>query len=250
METLKDSKPLFSGVLHTDRSAGTTPEEIDKRIVEMQQARDAIMARQATAEANRVLQEQNDDLKRLFELRKGLKELDEAIKISGKLELSDAVKLAKQRTVTIEEITALENKYGYDVEQDGNGLTELKGSAKSVWPTVAKIALLLFVCWGIVVQSEYYILAKYPGAATYNVVSFQKVLFGFSVFNAAIVAVIIAFSMFIPGVGRYFNPFNRDELDFFTDFKNLTEWQRNIIALSLFAVLLLSFVLTVSGKLD
>ncbi len=244
METLKDSKTPFSGVLHPK-----TPEELDIEIAQMQQTRDALRARRETTEAQRVLEQQNADLQRLYELRKGLKELDEAIKISGKLELSEAVKLAKQRTITIEEIEALEQKYGYDAEQSDPEFSVLK-SATSVWPTVAKIVLLLFACWGIVVYSGNYILDKYPGAAIYNAVSFQKVLFGFSVFIAEIVGVIVALSMFFPGLGKYFNPFNRDQLDFFTDFKNLSEWQRNVISLSLFFALLLAFVLTVSGKLD
>lgn len=123
-------------------------------------------------------------------------------------------------------------------------------ASSAVLLTSLKIASLLIVCWVIVLFSGDWIIAKYPNAAIYNEVSFQKVLFGFSVFIGGFVSVIIALNVFFPGFGKYFNPFNHNSLDFFDDFQTLSPWQRNIISIALFFCLLFAFVLIAGGKLD
>ena len=190
-------------------------------------------------------------MQKLFESRKELRKLDNVTRLSGKLDLEQALKLTEKRDEIVREIEAIEAKYG--IAQPQTTIEELPEKAKevmSVWPTVAKIAGLLLTCWGIVLYSGDWILEKYPNAAIYNDVSFQKVLFAFSVFIAGIAAVIVSLTVFFPGLGRYFNPFNREQLDFYNDFKSLNEWQRNLISIALFFALLLAFVLTVGGKLD
>lgn len=122
--------------------------------------------------------------------------------------------------------------------------------SKGVLITVAKIALTLIVCGLAVLYSGDWIDAKYPGAAIYNEVSFQKIVFGFSVFITGFVCVIMGMNAFFPGFGKYLNPFNKHGLDFYEDFKQLNEWQRNIISLALFAVLFLGFLWIATGKLD
>lgn len=123
-------------------------------------------------------------------------------------------------------------------------------SPKGVLATVLKITSVLALCGWAVLASGDWIEGKYPGAAIYNEVSFQKILFGFSVFVTGFVSVIMGMNAFFPGFGRYLNPFNHHGLDFFEDFKTLSEWQRNIISLALFAVLFLGFLWIATGKLD
>lgn len=122
--------------------------------------------------------------------------------------------------------------------------------SKAVLLTVAKIAVVLVACCVAVLYSGDWIDAKYPGAAIYNEVSFQKILFGFSVFITGFVCVIMGMNAFFPGFGKYLNPFNHHGLDFYEDFKQLNEWQRNCISLALFAVLFLGFLWIATGKLD
>jgi hypothetical protein len=241
MEKQPITNTPFSGVTH-----GRTTEELDREISEKIAEREAIAERQRAAQATKQLQEQNADMQRIRELQKGLKELDDIIRLPGKLTIEDAVMLRRKRAETVDEITALEEKYGVSVLPDENETP----ARQSAWPTIVKVVSLLVACWGIVVYSGNWILDKYPGAAIYNAVSFQKVLFGFSVFIAEITGVIIALVIFFPGMGRYFNPFNRDQMDFFNDFKQLTEWHRTLVSIFLFFALLLAFVMTVSGKLD
>ena len=113
-----------------------------------------------------------------------------------------------------------------------------------------KFAVIIGLCSWAVIESDDWILDEYPQANVYNEVSFQKILFGFAVYIGAFGAAIVAFAMFFPGFGRYFNPFNNSNLDFFEDFKTLDTWKRNVIGFGLFAVLFLGFVLIVVGKLD
>lgn len=122
--------------------------------------------------------------------------------------------------------------------------------SKGVLITVLKIAMTLVICGMAVLYSGDWIDAKYPGAAIYNEVSFQKIVFGFSVFITGFVCVIMGMNAFFPGFGKYLNPFNHHGLDFYEDFKQLNEWQRNIISLALFAVLFLGFLWIATGKLD
>lgn len=122
--------------------------------------------------------------------------------------------------------------------------------SKGVLVTVLKIVGVLALCGWAVLASGDWIEGKYPGAAIYNEVSFQKILFGFSVFITGFVSVVMGMNAFFPGFGKYLNPFNHHGLDFYEDFKQLDEWQRNIISLALFAVLFLGFLWIATGKLD
>lgn len=150
------------------------------------------------------------------------------------------------------DIDEIELKYGLKPTEENTvpAMLEETVSSTGILMTTLKIASLLIICWGIVLYSGDWIIAKYPNAAIYNEVSFQKVLFGFSVFIGAFVSVIIALNVFFPGFGKYFNPFNNNSLDFFDDFKTLSSWQRNVISLFLFFCLLFAFVLIAGGKLD
>lgn len=226
-------------------------EDIDKQIEELKSISEAKKKRELAAEEDRLKKDRESSLQYLENYRNELNELDEVMKLAGKLGLDEARKLSKQRTVLEQNIVAIEKKLGFNQMSAEPEISEEKPKqAPTVWPTVSKILGLLFACWAIVIYSGDWILEKYPNAAIYNDVSFQKVLFGFSVFIAAIASVILALSVFFPGLSKYFNPFNRDQLDFFNDFQSLSPWQRNIISAALFTALLLAFVLTVSGKLD
>jgi len=228
-----------------------TPEEIDKKADQLKAAAQALRDKQKASEDARLSQERDGDMKKLFATREELRKLENVTKLSGKLDLDQALKLTEKRDELLSEIEAIETKYG--IAQPTQAAEELPVkmvAQTTVWPTVAKIVGLLLFCWGIVLYSGDWILEKYPNAAIYNDVSFQKVLFAFSVFIAGISTVIVSLTVFFPGFGKYFNPFNRDNLDFYNDFKSLSEWQRNIISIVLFSILLLAFVLIVGGKLD
>lgn len=221
-------------------------EDLNSEIRRLQAIASKQMQEQEHKRAEKLEREKAADLDTLASLKAEVAELNAAAQLSGKLSLDEARKLSKQRTTLECVIAEIETKYG--LNQDVAAAPIRKGV--SVWPTVAKIVLLLAACWGIVIYSGDWILDKYPNAAIYNDVSFQKVLFGFSVFIAGIASVIVALAVFFPGLGKYFNPFNQYEFDFFNDFQKLSEWQRNVIAIALFFCLLLAYVLTVSGKLD
>lgn len=228
-----------------------TPEELEKQAKELTER--AQFAREQ-AEANRIAKLERDrvlDMETLANLRREITKLEFVEKgttdPSKREELF--LKISKYRAdiVEIEEKYSLKEatKIETDMEPAPAPPTSL-----SVLMTTLKIAVLVFACWGIVLYSGDWIVAKYPNAAIYNEVSFQKVLFGFSVFIGGFVSVIIALNVFFPGFGRYFNPFNNNSLDFFDDFKTLTPWQRNAISLGLFFCLLFAFVLIAGGKLD
>jgi hypothetical protein len=189
-------------------------------------------------------------MQKLMELRGALRELEGVQRISGKLSIEDAMQVSRKLTSVKNEIDAIEQKYGYEPAQEDSQLLKKDRLKNSIWPTVGKIVTLLLTCWAIVIYSGDWILGKYPNAAIYNEVSFQKVLFAFSVFIAGIAIVFVALNVFIHGIGKYFNPFNGDQLDFFNDFKLLSEWQRVLISVVLFSTFLFAFVLIVSGKLD
>lgn len=227
-----------------------TPEDIDKQIEQLKSISEAKKKKDKEAEEIRLSKERETSLKYLGECQNELVELDEVMKIAGKLSVDEARKLSRQRVTLEQNIANLEAKLGINQSSLETELFAKKKDIATVWPTVAKIVGLLLACWAIVIYSGDWILEKYPNAAIYNDVSFQKVLFGFSVFIAGIASVILALAVFFPGLSKYFNPFNRDQLDFYSDFKELSEWQRNIISVALFFALLLAFVLTVSGKLD
>lgn len=241
----QESKVRF-GLVHNQDS----PEELEKQIAKLQEARDAAREKELADKAAKAAAEKEFDQNMLVELHAELDELDEVLGIADKLSLEEAKTLTKQRNHLERQIKGLEDKYGAVQAQLIEQTVITTGVKGSVWPTVAKIAGLLFLCWAIVLYSGEWILKAYPSAAIYNEVSFQKVLFGFSVFIAGITAVILSLSVFFPGIGKYFNPFNREQLDFYQDFKSLTSWERNLISVALFFALLLSFVLTVAGKLD
>lgn len=238
-----DSKPSFTSVSRNTKSA----EELEREADELKAHAAALRFQENERIQEETALRKEKDLKILQMLRIDLRELDENLKLSGHMSLQEVTEVNKSRKQILDDISGLEIKLGLN---SVNPESDSESAIKSVWPTVAKILALIIGCFGIVSYSGDFILEKYPNAAIYNDVSFQKVLFGFAVFIAAIASVIIALSVFFPGLSKYFNPFNRDNLDFFNDFQTLTPWQRNIISAVLFFALLLAFVLTVSGKLD
>lgn len=227
-----------------------TPEELEQQASELaERAREArerkTRERQAQLERDRAI-----DMDTLATTKDRLKELDAVLNVAGKLSLEEAKQLARERQILLDGIREIETKYDLGQEPAPVAEHDPQPTANAAWVTTLKIVALLLLCWGIVLYSGDWILGKYPQAAVYNEVSFQKILFGFSVFIGGFVSVIIALNVFFPGFGRYFNPFNHSELDFYEDFKELTQWQRNLIALALFGFLLVCFVLVAAGKLD
>ncbi len=213
----------------------------EKRIADDQQ-------RQAAYE-----QKKAEGLTELQNCKHKLQTLDSAAKLAGQLSLSDAEKYSIQRTELLSKIEKIESAYqlrptGY--EEVLQEKAERKSQAANIRAAVIKIGSWALLGYAFVFLSGNWILNKYPGAAIYNEVSFQKVLFAIAVGITIIGAVILALNAVFPGIGRYLNPFNLYEFDFFDDFTTLTPWQRNIIALALFSVVLFSFVWIVSGKLD
>lgn len=209
-------------------------------------ARESEQQRQAILMA----QERDAKFKKLDALKENLGKLNEAVGLAGKLSIHDAMELGEEKRKLVQEIEELEIQLGFQPVDTHAGEVNLNLQKLSTVPTVLKVVGLVMACLVIVLFSGTWILNKYPNAAIYNEVSFQKVLFGFAVFICAIGAVITALSVFFPGMAKYFNPFNTQKLDFYSDFKQLSEWQRTVISLALFSLLLLAFVLTVSGKLD
>ena len=236
-------KNAFTSVARRD-----SPEDLEKEAQRLKAEADAIRSQKQLEE-----KQQQDSITMmakslLDKTRNELQELNEVIELSGKLSLAEVRDLNTQKKKLAGDVTKLESQLG--IRQIANPDTEPQKSAANAWPTVAKILALILGCFGIVSYSGEWILDKYPTAAIYNDVSFQKVLFAFSVFIFGIGSAIIALTVFFPGIGKYFNPFNRQQLDFFSDFKTLSQWQRTVISVALFFALLLAFVLTVSGKLD
>lgn len=241
----KDSNPPFRGLLLNSE----TPEEIEAKAEKLLADAKAIREKQSQVLQAAQVKEKEDDLKLLALHKEDLKQIDEDLKYPG-LSLAEVNLTNKKRFQVLHDISEIERKYGL-VENVIDLVSEpVKGPKITAWPTISKIVGLLIICWAIVFGSGEWILEAYPNAAVYNVISFQKVLFAFSVFFAGIAASVVAQYVFFPGIGKYMNPFNREQLDFFNDFKKLSEWQRTAISLALFFILFLGFVLTVSGKLD
>jgi hypothetical protein len=193
--------------------------------------------------------EQAIDMQTLDECRAQLVEVEESLKyVTTKEDVGELLRTKRKLQKGISEI---ETKYAMNQPVEAVSLEPVPAPHKGkFWETAWQIVALLVVCWGIVLYSGDWIVSKYPNAAVYNEVSFQKVLFAFSVYVGGVVAVICILTIFFPGLGKYFNPFNHGDLDFFDDFKTLNAWQRNVISLLLFFCLLLAYVFIVAGKLD
>ena len=199
--------------------------------------------------SSRLRKEIDADLALLEDYKANLSIIKESLEyVTDRNEVADLVKSRRKFQKGIDEIEA---KLGLTAPHQIG-----EDSPPSVQPTnrfvltAIKIALLVAACWLIVLYSGDWIVSKYPNAAIYNEVSFQKVLFAFSVFIGGVVSVIMSMYVFFPGIGKYFNPFNHNELDFFQDFQQLNSWQRNLVSLALFFTLLLAYVLIAGGKLD
>lgn len=240
-----ESNPPFRGLLLNSE----TPEQIEEKAAKLLEDAKAIREKQTKAQQETLAKEKADDLKILALHQEDLKQLDEDLKYPG-LSLAEVNLTNKKRFQILHDINELEVKYGLVNPAAAPNLVPVKENKITALPTALKIIGLVVLCWAIVFGSGEWILDNYPNAAVYNVISFQKVLFAFSVFMAGIAAVVAAEAVFFPGIAKYMNPFNREQLDFFNDFKKLSEWQRTAISLALFFILFLGFVLTVSGKLD
>lgn len=249
MESLKQLKPSFGVLLNS-----VDPEDLKKQgenlIAQAEQLKQKkIQEDKEKAENDRLM---NQEL--LQHNYADLRDIQDLLDYSDKLASEELKKSLKDKKDIVAEIERLENILGLNVRDEPMEMarpeSEIPEATVSKWPTIAKILALVLGCWTIVSFSGDFILDKYPNAAIYNDVSFQKVLFAFSVFIFSFAAVIAALAVFFPGISKYFNPFNRDQLDFFQDFKSLDQWQRTIISVALFSAVLFSFVLLVSGKLD
>lgn len=237
--------PFTVNLADTD---GPTPEELETRAKEMLAQAEKARAEAEQSRQAKLERDKSADLETLENLRREVSKLEFVAQGTSDPTKREEiyVKLIKYR-FGIQEI---EEKYGFNVPEIPEQSVIKPPNSSAVLVTALKIAVLIVACWGIVLYSGDFIVSKYPNAAIYNEVSFQKVLFGFSVFIGGFVSVIIALNVFFPGFGKYFNPFNHSALDFFDDFKQLNSWQRNLIALGLFFCLLFAFVLIAGGKLD
>jgi hypothetical protein len=227
---------------------GQTPEEIEAAANDMLRKAKEAKAKAALEASAKLEREKRLDLETLANLKKEVSKLKFVEAGTHDPEKREVLfeKIGKYQS----DIQDIETKYGLNVQPTVDPEPVPMANSSAVLVTALKIASLIIACWAIVLYSGDWIVAKYPNAAIYNEVSFQKVLFGFSVFIGGFVSVIIALNVFFPGFGRYFNPFNHSALDFFDDFKTLTPWQRNAISLGLFFCLLFAFVLIAGGKLD
>lgn len=248
MESLHQSKPTFGVLLNS-----ADPEVLLRQAKEFSDRAEQIKQQKE----QELLDKKNKDFLANQELlkhhRSDLEELEELLSYSDKMTQDELKKNLRTKKDIEKDIDRLETILGLSAVpelQSQPAELEAPKEVVSKWPTIAKILALVFGCWTIVSFSGDFILDKYPNAAIYNDVSFQKVLFAFSVFIFSFAAVIAALAVFFPGISKYFNPFNRDQLDFFQDFKSLDQWQRTIISVALFSAVLFSFVLLVSGKLD
>lgn len=227
---------------------GTTPEELEAQAHQLLAAAKEAKLKADLDKAARLEQNRANDFATLESLRKEVLKLEFVEKGTTDPEKREALflKIMKYKA----DILEIETEYGLNQKKEVQIEAAVRAQSSAVFLTALKISLLLIVCWVIVLFSGDWIVAKYPNAAIYNEVSFQKVMFGFSVFIGGFVSVIIALNVFFPGFGRYFNPFNHNSLDFFDDFQNLNPWQRNLVSIALFFCLLFAFVLIAGGKLD
>lgn len=245
--TQEDTEPRFRGlVLNTQ-----TPEEIEKTAQELLASADSLRKKQnEVAQATRE-KERQTDMNLLEKHRADLKRAENLLKMSGKLDLADLTKLQDEKESILNDINAIETRYGIaQALADPEPAAVKTEKPVTKMQTILKVSGLVVVIWAIIFGSGDLIMEFYPNAAVYNVVSFQKVLFAFSVFMAGLACVVAGLTIFFPGMAKYFNPFNRDQLDFFNDFKILSEWHRVLISVVLFSVLLFAFVFLASGKLD
>ena len=249
MATNNQSNPTdtFKVTVGNAFTSSRTKEAILAELKAIEDAEKAEKERQELEQKAQIERERSFDLQLLTEYKATIDEVNEALQyVSARDEVAELIRRRKKAEANIKDI---ETKYGINqAAQDAQvEPTPQKGDfIKTAW----KIVALLLACWGIVLYSGDWIVSKYPSAAVYNEVSFQKVLFGFSVFVGGVVSTVVILVMFFPGLARYFNPFNHHSLDFFDDFKTLSAWQRNVVALVLFLGLLLAYVLIVGGKLD
>ena len=256
MESLKQSKPTFGVLLNSVED----PDALDRQAEALNNQAQQLRDRQAQEREERAKLDRQNQLELLKDNQKDLAELEETLAYSEKLPVDELKKLVRTKKEILNSIKRLEDSLGVtqqiqEHKDDAADLDLVMKNAKpavnsSKWPTIAKVLMLIFVCSAIVLVSGDFILDKYPNAAIYNDVSFQKVLFAFSVFIFIQAGVIISLWVFIPGIGKYFNPFNSYQLDFYQDFKELSTWQRTCIAVAIYSVLLYSFVSLASGKLD
>lgn len=228
--------------------AATKKQALLEEIAALEAAENREKEEREKEERGRKQREQSLDMQLLEDCRSHLAEVEESLKFVTTKE--DVGELLRQKRKLQKGIAEIETKYGLNqpINETAPEVQPVKhrGFVATAW----QIAALLAVCWGIVLFSGDWIVSRYPNAAVYNEVSFQKVLFGFSVYVSGVMAVIAILTIFFPGFGKYFNPFNHGNLDFFDDFKILSPWQRSLIALFLFFSLFLAYVFIVAGKLD
>lgn len=228
-----------------------TPEDIEKKAQDLLASADTMRKKQHEVLKAAKEKEKQTDLNLLEKHRADLKRTENLLKMSGKLDLADLTKLQDEKENILSDINTIETKYGIAQSlADPQPVAVKTEKPVTKMQTILKVIGLVVVIWAIIFGSGDLIMEYYPNAAVYNVVSFQKVLFAFSVFMAGLACVVAGLTIFFPGMARYFNPFDRDSLDFFNDFKILTEWHRVIISVVLFSALLFAFVLLASGKLD
>jgi hypothetical protein len=234
-------------VVSVNGSAVSEKEALKAQLAQIEAIEAQVEAERKERDYQQKQKQQETDFLLLDDYETRLAEAEESLKYVTDKE--GVAELLRTKRKLVAGITEIKTKYGLnqaETQEQVNHEPKKGGFIKTAW----KIAALLLACWGIVLYSGDWIVSKYPAAAVYNEVSFQKVLFGFSVFVGGVVSVVVILVMFFPGLARYFNPFNHHSLDFYDDFQKLTEWQRNTIALVLFLGLLLSYVLIVGGKLD
>ena len=228
-----------------------TPEEIELKITALKEK--ANLARQKQKEVNdaALAKEKQVDMDILAKLKSDLKQSESLLALPGKLSLDDLKKVQNENAVYIEAIRVIEEKYGIaQLAADPEKSAIKSDKPVTKMQTILKVSGLVVLIWAIIFGSGDLIMEYYPNAAVYNVVSFQKVLFAFSVFMAGLACVVAGLTIFFPGMAKYFSPFNRAQLDFFNDFKTLSEWHRVLISVVLFSALLFAFVFLASGKLD
>lgn len=220
-----------------------------KEIADIEAAEQREIQEREAEDRDRKAKQKMVDMRNLDDFRGQLADVEEALKYVTQKE--DVGELLRQKRQLQKGISEIETKYGLNqpIDETAPEVHPVKHRGKFI-ATAWQIAALLAVCWGIVLFSGDWIVSRYPNAAVYNEVSFQKVLFGFSVYVSGVMAVIAILTIFFPGFGKYFNPFNHGDLDFFDDFKTLSSWQRSLIALFLFFCLFLAYVFIVAGKLD
>ena len=161
-------------------TSSRTKEAILAELKAIEDAEKAEKERQELEQKAQIERERAFDTQLLSEYNAEVDEVNEALRyVSAKDEVAELIRRRRKAELGVREI---ETKYG--INQIAQELlpepTPQKGDfIKTAW----KIVALLLACWGIVLYSGDWIVSKYPSAAVYNEVSFQKVRFGFSVFS-------------------------------------------------------------------